>query len=336
MMTRGTLSVLIAAALSGVTACGSDTAAPDHVRVVVLPYLSQTVLHLADARGFFTEQNLEVEFVRMGRKQEVMASLARGQVDVTVGMLTANELGLAAQGHPLRVVASIAELPPEGCAYAAIAVRRELVDSNALRGPEQIRSLKFDVPALTPLAHWVDTAMRPLGLTVDDLDTADLPSPAVLAAMLAGSVDVTVDSQPWIDRLLSSDEVAVWFSVGSLLPHYPISLLVFGSDLLGSRREVGVRFLTAVLKASELFRRGKTPGNLDIVEAVTGLPREQLERTCWPTVPEGLRVGLSGLRAYERWSVERGAVDRVLRDEELFDFQLLETARGRMPLTETR
>ena len=60
---------------------------------------------------------------------------------------------------------------------------------------------------------------------------------------------------------------------------------------------------------------------------MTGLPREQLARTCWPTVPEGLEVEVAQIRAYEEWSLRRGVLDRALQDEELFDFGPLAAAQ---------
>jgi len=83
-----------------VVACGSGATEaedpPDHVTAVVLPFLSVVPFHIAAEEGYFVEQNLDVEFIRLNRDQDIMTVLARGDADVASGMMTATELGLAA------------------------------------------------------------------------------------------------------------------------------------------------------------------------------------------------------------------------------------------------
>lgn len=154
------LGVTIAASACGWGGTTAGTGA-DHVTVAVLPFLSVVPFHIAAEEGYFADQNLDVEFVKLGRDLEIMTSLARGHVDVASGMVTLNELNLAAMGVRVRLVATMSTLDPGACTYAAVLTRREHLESGALLDPVQVRQLKFDVNVATPHGYWVDQLLRP-------------------------------------------------------------------------------------------------------------------------------------------------------------------------------
>ena len=81
----------------------------DHVTAVVLPFLTMLPFYIAQEEGYFTEQRLEVEFLRLQRNHEIMTALARGEVEIAAGMMTVNELSLAAMGARVRMVAELGE-----------------------------------------------------------------------------------------------------------------------------------------------------------------------------------------------------------------------------------
>jgi len=320
----GLCLVLAIAACSGGDGGPQPTA--DRVTAVVLPFLTLMPFHIAAEEGFFAEQNLDVEFVRLGRNREIMTALARGEVDVAGGMLTTNELSLAAIGASVRMVASLGRLSPDHCPHAAFMVRREHLESGVLQDRERIRGLRFDVDVLSPFGYWTDELVRPLDLTVDDLDVLDLPPPSALAAMLNGSLDVTITSEPYVTRLVESGEAVIWERVDAVVPNYVLTMMMYGPTLLDERPEVGERFAVAMLKAVREFNRGKTTPNLDIVERATGLSAELVAAACWAPIRDDARVDPAIFRGYQEWNVARGQLERVLSDDELFDHRFIDHA----------
>jgi NitT/TauT family transport system substrate-binding protein len=249
-----------------ILACGGGRSGPeqttDRVKVAVLPFFSIVPFHIAAEEGYFAEQNLDVEFIRLGRDQEIMTSLARGEVDVASGMVTLNELNLAATGVRIRMIASLSSLASEHCAFAAVLAHREHLESGALQDREQIRRLRFDVNVLMPHGYWLDELLLPLDLTTDDLDLVELPPPASIQAIVNGSIDVTVLSEPFVSLPMESEEVVVWERVGRIAPEYPFSVVKYGPTILDERPEVGERFAVAMLKAVRQFNLGKTARKL--------------------------------------------------------------------------
>lgn len=308
----------------------ADPAGLDHVRAIVLPFLTSTPFHIAAEEGYFLDQGLDVEFVRLARTQDSMTALARGQVDVGTGMLTVTVLNSVARGARVRLVGAMARLAPEGCPFNAVVVRRELMESGQLTSADGVRGLSWDLDLMLPHGYWVDRLLEPLDLTIEDIVIKDVPEPAAVVAVANGTLDVAVPSEPFLSQHLATGETVIWRPTKDVVPDYVISLMSYGPTLLDERPEVGERFAAAVLKGMERFRQGKTPENLATVQAGTGLDAERVAGACWPAPSQDGRVDGAGFRGFQEWAVSRGLVDRILEDAELIDPRFIEGAHRRL------
>jgi len=101
--------------------------ATDKIRVSVTNYnMSYLAAGVAAERGFFKEEGLDVEIVRMNANV-AMSSLISGDVDYT--MIFASVIRAAMRGIPLKVIAVLIDSPP----YAFIA-RPEISAMKTLKG----------------------------------------------------------------------------------------------------------------------------------------------------------------------------------------------------------
>jgi len=324
--------VTLPAASSGCsTRRPADASGRDHVRAVVMPYLTFMPFHIASEEGYFEAQGLDVEFVRLERIQELMTGLALGEVDVAAGMLTINVLNSVAKGARMRIVAALGHLPADGCSFNAIVARRDLIESGALSDPARLRGLRFDADVLLPYGYWLDEAVRPYGLTIDDLTIVNLPESAAVEAVRNGSVDVTLMSEPYLSELAGSPEADIWKPTNQMFPGYQISVMMYGPTLLDERPDVGERFATAMLQAIRQYMEGKTPRNLAIVERASGLGPDEVAAACWPAARADGRVDLDGFHGYQAWAVARGYADRELVAAELVDNRFVDYANRELP-----
>jgi NitT/TauT family transport system substrate-binding protein len=290
--------------------------------------------HIAQEEGFFGEAGIAPEFVRVGRSQELMAALARGEVDAVAGLLTVSELNAMATGVRVRVVATLAELDPEECDFLAVIARQGLAESGDLTDPDRIRELVFDTDPLTSLGYQVDVLLQRHGLGIDQVQLVNLPPPAGLDAMQSNSVQVILENEPFLSRHLQAGTSEVWAPVSAITPNYPHSVLIFGERLLDERPDVAERFATALLRGIRQFREGKTERNLEIVDGASGLPPDLVRTACWPVAPQGARANAAALRGYQEWSVSRGLLDRVLDDVDIFDDRFMLQAEANLEARE--
>ncbi len=300
----------------------------DRVRAIVMPYLTLMPFYIAEEEGFFDEQGLDVEFIRVARNQDIMAALATGDVDVAGGMLTINELNLVLTGARVRMVASLGDLKQDACPSVAVLARRSVAESGALDDPARIRTMRFDVDELVPIGFFADVLLQRFGLGIDDVSRVNMPSPVTLEAFKAGTIDVTVEGEPFVTMLEAAGDAVVWERGDALAPDFEIAMMMYGPTLLDERPDVGDRFAVAILKAIRQYRIGKTARNLTIVEHGTGLAPAVVASACWPVVGPDARIHPDALRGYQEWSVGRGLVGRVLDDDELFDLGFMERANA--------
>jgi NitT/TauT family transport system substrate-binding protein len=323
---------LVGLCLPLVSACaGNDVgqgAAPDRIRAVVLPFMTAAPFYIAADEGYFEEQNLDVEFVKLARNLEAIPALARGEVDVGFGQLTITVLNAVASGAPIKLVAGTGYLARDGCTLNAVVARRALVDAGRLDEPEQLLGLRVELDVLLPAAYYVDRLLQPAGLSIDDLDIVNLPMPSNIDALIGGSIDVTVASEPYLTRLVESGEAVVWRPSQQIVPDFPTSSVMFGQSLLDERPEVGERFMVAFRKAMHQYELGKTPRNVDILTRGTGLTREVLRDTCWPAFRKDAQVDTERLVAFQEWLESRALIDRVIPQDELVDRRFVEHANA--------
>lgn len=326
------VACVCAAVAGGACASRDETSATgfDHVTAIVLPYLTMMPFHIAAEQGYFAEQRLDVEFRQFARNQDMMAALAHGDVDVAAGMLSVNELSLAAAGARVRIVASLGELSAGGCPFLAVVIRAEHRDSGALSDPDRLRALRYDFSRILPLAYFLDSVLAPLGLESDDLDSVDLTPVTAVEALRAGEVDVSVDSDPFVTMHTADGHAVVWGELQETFSGYPVSVMMYGPTLVDERPEVGERFATAMLKGMRRAALGKTPENLALVESAIGLAPEIASTACWPTFTQSGRIDASVFDGYQQWSVEHGLIDRTVAEDELFDNSFIDHANAEL------
>ncbi len=127
MTTWGDFARKAACALALLTLCCVDAGAAEKVRISVTNYnMSYLAAGVAAKKGFFKEEGLDVEIVRMNANV-ARAALIAGEVGYT--MIFGSVIRAAMRGAPVRVVAVLIESPP----YALIA-KSGVASIKALKG----------------------------------------------------------------------------------------------------------------------------------------------------------------------------------------------------------
>ena len=129
---------VIVALVFFVSSASADAA--DKIRIGFAPGASSTTLPLAQKNGFFREEGLEAEIIRMS-STVAAAALASGEADYVIGM---SALRGAIQGMPLKVVASFIQ----GSTQTLVA-RSDIKTVSELKG----RTITIGTPGGSPDRH---------------------------------------------------------------------------------------------------------------------------------------------------------------------------------------
>lgn len=317
---------LIVILVLGILTCGCTAPSPatKTVRVAYLPTSDYAPLHIADEEGFFAEQGIRVEFVKVQGSAAALPLVLNGDVGVYAGPMKIGMVNAISQGEHVRIVADKGRVTRGPCTAYALMVRKDLYDSGAVRNVSDLRGRKVaERDSDYDLYH----ALALGNLTPDDIDTIDMAFPLVIPAFANGAIDAGLVTEPYLTQAENNNTAVVLARAEDFIPEYPF-LLFYGPAILDKDPELGRKFMVAYLKGVRQYNEGKTERNLRIIGNFTNLDRDLLNRTCWFPIREDGYVPEGPVRDYMDWMYEHKKISRNLDDDQLFDRSYAAYANG--------
>ena len=296
------------------------------LKVFVLPYLSFGPLMIAEEEGFFLEQGLKVEFVRMSRSAQAIPALAQGKLDVLAGTTSFSLFNAMARGARIKIVADKGYIAQGGCVETAIMARKDWVKNAQSPSADLLRGRPIALNPVSVPGFLIEKFLGTLGLTLDDVRVVDLPEAAKIEAFAAGNIDFAYANEPWVTRFSQSGDAVPWVPLSQVAPNFQQAFLSYGPNLMDRDPEVGVRFMIAYRKAVLKYNEGKTERNLHILEKLTGMERDMLRQSCWPLFrPEG-HINEESLIEFQQWGKKKGFLDTIVPEAEFWDPSFVDDA----------
>ena len=208
MLSVGLLAIL--------AACGGDAETDTSlvkIKVSNNGAASQAPIYIAHAEGFFTELGLDVELVAVNRSTEAIAAMISGDIDVVPASNSIAMMNAATHEEGIRVVADRGHISKESCTYYGIVIGKELFDSGAVTGPADFVDYTIRASSTGVSAYILHFYVAQAGLTLDDLDLANLPSSTVRD----GLASQTIAASPLVEpRLTGAINAGVAVQVAGL------------------------------------------------------------------------------------------------------------------------
>jgi NitT/TauT family transport system substrate-binding protein len=310
-------------------ACGDrrQRAGSETLRVVIAPFLSHAPLFIAQEEGYFAEQGLEVEFVKMISSGQAVPALTQGDVDIIAGALRINLLNAMVRGGEIGFVAGEGHIAPEGCVTHALMARPELAASGELDDPARLKGLRIATNPSVYTGYFLEKLLNTAGLTFADIEVENIPYPARPEALQKGTVDLATSAEPWITRMLQAGQAVVWMPFRDVIPGFQLAVIIYGPTLLEQNPDAGRRFMVAYLKAVQQYNQGKSARNLEILAKHTGLDEELLTSCCWPEIRSDGTINCQSILSFQRWAIAKGLLDRLVPEERFWDPIFIEHAR---------
>src|ERR1700722_19263418 len=107
---------------------------------------SDAPFFIADAKGYFAEQGLKVNFVRFDSAAKAIPSLGSGEVDVGSGASSAGLYNAVGRGIGIKIVSDKAR-NAKGYGFQAIMARSDLIDSGKVKSVKDLKGLKVAMSA---------------------------------------------------------------------------------------------------------------------------------------------------------------------------------------------
>lgn len=294
------------------------------VKVVVLPYIGYTPYFIAQEEGFFAEQGLDVEFVKMDMgTAKALPALVQGELDVIPAAVNPALFNSILRGGHIKIVADQSHIT-SNCPAQSFVVRKDLLP--ILQDLNQLRGRRIVVNRLSVNGLYLDKILRRANLTFDDVSILDMAAAERYEGLKAGSIDLAVISDPWITRVLQDGYADVWMPANEIIPEFQYVAMIYGPRLLLEHPEVGERFMVAYLKAARQYNEGKTSHNLDILAKYTGVPQDVLQKACLsPIRPDG-HININSVIEFQQWAKEKGWLDGIATEAQFWEPRFVDNA----------
>jgi len=310
--------------ISAVFAQGAagGSSAPAHLDVATQPLTAQAPLFIAQDKGYFAQQGLDVAFQFVGGGTINLQLLAIGQADIATGSPGPGLWNAVGRGIPVKLVAAISSLSPDpatGFTSALwLALPTRASETGQIKTYADLKGKRIGVLGLhlgTEIV--VDAALALGGLTLRDVELKELRGPEVLIAFVNGAIDAATEIEPFVTQGASEGILTRWKNAAEITPGRAAAVMMFGPRLVEHGRDLGERFMTAWTKAARDYNDAFGPKQvgedrvIQILAAHTEVKDLDLYRKMsWHYINPNCSASTDALRLDIAWDLKRGYIEK--------------------------
>lgn len=252
---------VLAVAMVGLTAWSGRVLALD-LNVGVIGASSDAPFFIADKRGYFKHEGLAVSFVRFDSAAKAIAPLGTGELDVAGGATSAALYNAVKRGVGIRIVADKAKNAKDH-GFAALMVRKDLIDSGRVRSLKDFKGLKVAISAVgNSEAFLVDVALQQAGLDLADIDRIYLGFPQHIAAFINKGIDASLTVEPTVSAVVKAGAAVRFLGVDEFFPDYQTAVTFYSDRFIKEKPEAAKGFMRALIHAARDYNDALIDGHL--------------------------------------------------------------------------
>lgn len=303
--------MLVIGAVIGTSIVGRSAQAQEDqshkVRLGFIPVVIYAPIFVAQERGYFAEEGVEVEMIPVpaGGGDSVI-QLAAGNFDVAATGAGAPLWNAAYQGLGFKIVAPLhTERPPLSTPLVISAKRTGEIKT--------IVDLKGKTIAInntgSAIEYWVYAALKKGGLRMDEVNISAMPFPQMPAALDAGAIDAAVITDPLATLAVQQGTVAVL--ADDYIDGITVTYVFMGLPLLEERPTVAEGFIRGYLRgARDLQGDGwLNEDTAKIIEKYTQVPVPAILNMNRPYFDPNGVIPVADLEEVQRYFLSRGALE---------------------------
>jgi NitT/TauT family transport system substrate-binding protein len=233
---------------------------PVKVSIGVLASTSDGGIFIAQDRGYFKQEGIELEFTRFQTLVEMVAPLTSGQLQVAAGGLAASVYNASDRGIALRIVADKGQAAGSDWDFSALVVRKDLIESGKvkdyadLKGLTLVTSGRGNSPEVALAA-----ALKKGGLSLQDVNFTQMGFPDMVAAFQNKGIDGAIVIEPFVSRIVSDGTGVRWKGNFDIFgANEQIAAIVFGEQF-ATKPDVAQRWMNAYLRGVRDYNDGFGP-----------------------------------------------------------------------------
>jgi NitT/TauT family transport system substrate-binding protein len=289
---------LLLAACTGATPTPRDQAAPVTVRFAMLPILDALPMFVAQSRGYFAEQNINLEVVPVASAAERDQLMQAGQADAMVNDLVSTMF--YNRSTPSIVVVRFARTAtPQFPQYFILAG-----PNSGISSPADLTGVKIAISEATVIDYITDRLLAAEGVAPADIRTVAIPRIGDrLAALADGTVKAAAMPDPAASAAMATGATVVLSDAAH--PQYGNSVLSFSTDFVQQNPDAVRGFLAAWERAVADINANKTGWN-ELLRANNLLSEQLLGSYTLPDYPTGSVPSNAQFSDVNAWAKDNG------------------------------
>jgi len=303
------------------------------IPVGISPVMSSAAMFIAQEKGYFKEQGLNViinPFKASGAK--MVPFLATGQLLVGGGNINAGMYNAIANDIPIKIVSDKGTVSP-GHGYLALVVRKDHVDSGRYKSFKDLKGMRMAVTA-NGVSQQIVTEMylKKVGLSLDDIDLKFLAYSDINIALANKSLDASVQIEPLVAAAVDKDIAVRVAGDDEIYPNQQSAAIFYSPVFMEKYPEQAKGFMVAYVKGLRDYNDAfeKNNGKDEIIKILTKHTRIKDAAIYNKVVPVGLSpdgmVNMLSLKQDAQWYHEKGYVKELPDIDNIVDLSFAKHA----------
>ena len=240
---------------------GSGAAVAQTVTVGAAGTTSDAPIYIADKKGFFRDEGLQVTVTNFRSAADMVAPLGTGQLDAGAGSASAGLYNAMVQGIQIKIVADKASSPP-GYGATKILIRKDHMESGRFKTLADLKGMIFamNAPGVSNTAT-LNALLKSAGLRYSDVETVNMPLPDHVAALGNRRVDASASVEPAATIAIRNGFAVLLKGDDEILPNHQIAVLLY-SEKFAKNKDAANRFMRAYLRAVRFYNGALQDGRM--------------------------------------------------------------------------
>jgi NitT/TauT family transport system substrate-binding protein len=310
------------------------------VKVAETAAIAYAPVYVAEARGYYREQGIELEYQNVAGGADAVPLLARGDVDLNLASISAGTFNAFERGLSIKIVAPMGILPLHDSSLPLLA-RKELIDNGTLKSVSDLRGRKVAVNTKGAIVEYLLTkVLEQNGMALRDVEETPLPFPDHANALATGAIDASITAEPFATRALDLGSATKW--VAEIAPGKMTTVVMYGGEFIGQRPDVARRWMLATMRGVRDIQGPElgvlypekfyTPENLAVFEKKIGVSAQVIRDQVPYTWDPDLVVQTDFILDQERVHIQNGVLQlaQPIPAERVVDTTFVDAARQQL------
>ena len=304
----------------GLLASSASAFAVDRIVIGSVATLGDGPLICAVERGYFREQDIEIDINAFKSGADMVPLMVRGDLQMMGGAMSASFFNAIADGMPIRYFSNRAQSP----VHHALVLRKDIAPK--VKAIKDLKGLRLATTGTGSQTEYeTSKVLEAGGLRLEDVDTKGLGMPEIVAALRTGGVDGGILVPP-LDELAVRDGGVRFLDPDEVLrPPMEVSGIFYNLDWARKNPDALDRFTFAYIKGARCFLEAAHHG-ANRAEVIGYLvkhtpikdPKVYDAMTWGDANPDGA-INVDSVMDMQAFYDRRGFLKRVLPMEEIVD-----------------